>query len=116
MPEAELEALTHQAGYRIDRLAGALALTPRQLERIFKTRFGVSPKRWVTARRMSYALQKLPLAGSVKSVGWEVGYRRSSAFSQAFRWHFGIKPSEFRALPLTLPQVLVIREMSHFHK
>lgn len=93
MPEQELEALAHQTGHRVASLAGALGLTPRQLERIFKGRFGIGPKRWIRMKRMILARNRLRTAESVKSVGWETGFKQPSHFSHEFRRYLGTSPS-----------------------
>jgi AraC-like DNA-binding protein len=93
MPEQELEALAHQSGYRVDKVARSLGLTRRQFERVFKAQFATCPKRWMTSKRMELARGRLPTAESVKSVGYETGFRDPSHFCHDFKRFFGVVPS-----------------------
>jgi AraC family carnitine catabolism transcriptional activator len=88
-------------GYRrpltLSAVATILAISPRQLQRVF-AQFGKRTFReelmW---RRMTAAVEllarpALPLA----EIPALVGYRRSSQFARTFRHHYGVSPSAYR--------------------
>lgn len=66
--------------------------------RLFGESYGLTPHRYVTARRIECA--KVLLAEGARSVGevaTEVGFGNQSAFSRLFRAHVGQTPKAYRA-------------------
>jgi len=79
-------------------VAGALASSPRQLQRAYAQFGQVSFHEDLLKRRMSVAAQLLaeqPGLG-VREVSRLVGYRQPSHFARAFRRRYGLAPARFR--------------------
>jgi transcriptional regulator GlxA family with amidase domain len=84
---------------RIDEVAGRVATSPRQLQRIFADVAGVGFRSYLRRLRMSKAAELLaatPLP--VKEIAGRVGYGDASQFSKAFKRTYGISPSQCRAM------------------
>ena len=77
-------------------LADAVGLSTHRLSAAFRAEFDLSPSMFVRSERMRRAADRLrsgpvPLA----RLAWELGYRSTSHFVQAFReWH-GVTPARF---------------------
>jgi AraC-like DNA-binding protein len=79
-------------------VAGALASSPRQLQRAYE-QFGERTFREdLFSRRMAVAAELLieQRAIPVSDVARLVGYRQASHFASAFRRHYGLTPARFR--------------------
>lgn len=84
---------------RIDDVAGRVATSPRQLQRIFAEVAGVGFRSYLRRLRMSTAADLLattPLPA--KEIARRVGYGDASQFSKAFKRTYGLSPSEARAM------------------
>jgi AraC-like DNA-binding protein len=79
-------------------VAGALASSPRQLQRAYQQFGEMSFSEDLFARRMSAAAGLLieQRAIPVSDVARLVGYRQPSHFASAFRRHYGLSPARFR--------------------
>ena len=77
-------------------LARAVGLQPHRLSTAFRAEFDMTPSMFMRAERMRRASQRLQEGPvPVASLAWELGYRSTSHFVQAFReWH-GITPARF---------------------
>ncbi len=77
-------------------LAKAVGAKPHRLSAAFRTEFDMTPSMFVRAERMQRASERLrggPV--HIASLAWELGYRSTSHFVQAFRdWH-GVTPARF---------------------
>jgi AraC family transcriptional regulator of adaptative response / methylphosphotriester-DNA alkyltransferase methyltransferase len=83
-------------------LAGALASSPRQLQRAY-AEFGETTFREdLLARRMAAAAELLAEQRSipVSDVARLVGYRQAPHFARAFHRRYGLPPARFRARAL----------------
>lgn len=83
--------------WTVERLAGAVALSPTHLGRLFAAEFGVPPMRFlIEVRTTEFARlieeTELPIGIAARRVGW-TDPRVASAW---FRRRFGISPSRFR--------------------
>lgn len=84
----------------LSALANAVGLSPHRLSAAFRGEFDLTPSLFVRAQRMQRAADRLrsgpvPLAG----LAWELGYRSTSHFVQAFRaWH-GMTPARYARMP-----------------
>jgi AraC-like DNA-binding protein len=79
-------------------VSGALASSPRQLQRAY-SQFGESSfSEDLFARRMAAAAELLieQRAIPVSDVARLVGYRQASHFASAFRRRYGLAPARFR--------------------
>ena len=84
-------------------VAGALASSPRQLQRAYEQFSEISFREDLLARRMTAAAQLLveQPAIAVADVARLVGYRQAPHFARAFRRRFGLSPAGFRARALS---------------
>jgi transcriptional regulator GlxA family with amidase domain len=84
---------------RIDEVAGRVATSPRQLQRIFADVAGVGFRSYLRRLRMSKAADLLDTTSlPVKEIARRVGYGDASQFSKAFKRTYGISPSGCRAM------------------
>ena len=83
----------------IDQIARSVALSPRQLERMFLKYLGSSPNRHYIGIRLGHACQLLRQTRmSVFDVAMASGFNSASYFSQAYLEHFGHSPSAERKI------------------
>src|SRR5947208_1029773 len=90
-----LERLAVTARYDANELAGLCDLSPRQLQREFKRRFGRPPQDWLNEQRITAARQLLLLGRPVKVVAIELGFKQSSHFCREFKRQTNLTPSQF---------------------
>lgn len=82
----------------LTQLAGIAHLSSRQLNELFRRQLGVSPRQYLTEKRMQHALYLLEHSDlSVQQIADRVGYSNLSAFSDRFRNHFGRSPRHYRS-------------------
>ncbi len=82
-----------------DDIAGHVALSRRQLERLFRKYLDTVPSRYYLQVRLEVArsrLQSEPLP--ISDVALSCGFSSAAHFSTAYRNHYGLTPSEERAL------------------
>ncbi|MCG8460149.1 MAG: helix-turn-helix transcriptional regulator [Holophagales bacterium] len=81
-----------------NQLAKSLAMSRAQLYRKFVAFDLPTPAQLILRSRLERASTLLRLGDlSVTSVAFEVGFKSVSHFSRAFRAHFGLAPSQWRA-------------------
>jgi len=88
-----LGELAPQYDYSSRRLASALKMTPRHLQRIFAVAVGRTPQAWLSERRLHAARQLLLNARTVKEVAYALGFGSASQLSRDFKSQFGVVPS-----------------------
>lgn len=81
----------------LDELASEAGLSPFHFARAFRTTTGLPPHRYVTARRMDFAKNRilntrLPVAEIAASIGFENLHH----FRRQFRAEFGVLPGDMR--------------------
>jgi AraC family transcriptional regulator len=82
----------------LDAVAGHSGVSPYHLTRAFAAVTGHSLMRYVRARRLSDAAQKLALGPpDILSIALDAGYGSHEAFTRAFREQFGTTPEQLRA-------------------
>ncbi len=83
----------------LDVVAGALASSPRQLQRAYAQFGEMTFREDLFARRMAAAADLLQEQRSipVADVARLVGYRQAPHFARAFRRRYGLSPARFRA-------------------
>ena len=89
----ELAKLALLCQYDIHRLAAALGMSVRHLQRLFAHMGQRSPGGWLRQECLLAAKRQLRDASSVKEVAHTLGFRSASHFSRDFRRHFGMTPS-----------------------
>ena len=115
--EPQSMELTHRYGVRHQQLLTALQqmeesmqepvtkadiardaeISPRQLERLFRSQLGVSPARFYLQMRLDKAQRLLRQTGmSVTQVAVACGFESASHFSKCYRERFGTRPSQDR--------------------
>ncbi|HXF10542.1 MAG TPA: helix-turn-helix transcriptional regulator [Desulfuromonadaceae bacterium] len=90
-----IESLAVTAHYEAKELARLCDISPRQLQREFRRRFGCSPQNWLNERRIQAAQQLLLLGQPVKVVALELGYKQTSHFCRHFKQQLNMTPSQF---------------------
>lgn len=86
--------------FELDKLAGAVHLSPNHVSAAFRQSVGSSITEYLTARRIRQAcwlLKTSPL--SVQEIGRAVGLGNFSYFCQLFKRHVGMTPYQFKKLP-----------------
>ncbi len=82
---------------RLDGMADAAAMSPYHFARAFKQAMGVTPGRYVMARRICKAEGLLRDTGMpVTEIAMVCGFASHSHFTTAFRSAVGMSPREFR--------------------
>ncbi len=81
----------------LDDVAGRIATSRRQLQRVFAELAGTGFREELAAIRMERAAELLHGPLPVGDVARRVGYRQSAQFAKAFRSHHGCLPSAYRA-------------------
>ena len=80
-------------------LAAEACLSDFHFSRLFRQATGLSPRHYVTQRRIQEAQIKLKLGcHSLAEIALETGFGSQANFNRAFRKHAGMTPGEFRAL------------------
>ena len=80
----------------LDDVAGRIATSRRQLQRVFAELAGTGFREELAAIRMERAAELLRGPLPVGEVARRVGYRQSAQFAKAFRAHHGMVPSAYR--------------------
>ncbi len=97
--EEVLEAIEEQLSdpdFGVGDLADAVALSRRQLTRRLKKTVEMAPGELLKQRRLKRAKETLKRdPGTIAEVGYAVGFRSSSHFSNVFREEIGQTPTEF---------------------
>jgi len=100
--EQRLKELAPACRYKVHSIATALQMSERQLRRLVRASFGVSPNCWLRRQRMRAVLALLVEARSVKEVALTLGHLEVSQFSRDFRTQFGCTPSSVLGQPAKL--------------
>jgi len=85
----------------VETLAAQCAISYSYLKRLFISKFGVSPKRYIIRLRMNYACDLLKTGlYSVSQVSELCGFSDIYFFSRQFKDYVGLPPSEYQKLQL----------------
>ncbi|MBR6555973.1 MAG: AraC family transcriptional regulator [Clostridia bacterium] len=83
----------------VEELASFVGISQPYLFRLFKERYGLSPKQYIDARKMDAAKELLRRTDlTVTEVAASVGFRDVLHFSRFFSGREGISPSEYRRI------------------
>ena len=81
----------------VDELAFLCHMSTSTFKRRFGDIYHTTPQKWLTIKKLELAAQVLRSGEENPSgIFLKVGYQNHSSFSEAFRKHFGITPSEYQ--------------------
>jgi AraC family transcriptional regulator len=84
---------------RIEEVASEAGVHPAHLTRVFRSRYGTSPGRYVRRLRLEWAAQQLVTGTDpLGRVALRAGFADQAHFTRAFRRHWGLPPGQYRAL------------------
>lgn len=89
--------LNYMKELRVSALAREYGFDRSHLYRIFKARYGIGIKEYLTKQRMNNAVRLLADGFSVSESAAMVGYADAFNFSKAFKEHFGVPPSKYKS-------------------
>lgn len=78
-----------------ETLAKELALSLRQLQRIFKDELDTTPTSFITLIKLEKAADMLKSGRNVTEAAFSTGFNDSSYFSRVFKKYFGVSPSDY---------------------
>jgi transcriptional regulator GlxA family with amidase domain len=82
---------------RLGEIAHHMALSPRQIERLFRNKLACTPGQYYMELRLNRARQRLLHTDeSVTAVAQSLGFRSVSHFSRRYSAFFGVTPSDER--------------------
>ncbi|MBJ7262945.1 MAG: helix-turn-helix transcriptional regulator [Burkholderiaceae bacterium] len=91
----------------VSRYADMLGLPQRKFNDLFKEKYGVLPKRWLLSQRLDHARSLLETSTKkVIDVALESGFGNAAHFSDCFRRHYRMSPTEVRHEVRTVVPVL----------
>jgi AraC-like DNA-binding protein len=93
--EAAGRIVAERGGERIEALARDLAVSRRQMERLFQLQIGVGPKRFASLVRLHWVLEELPRRRSWADLAFTAGYSDQAHFVRSFTEAVGVPPGRF---------------------
>jgi AraC-like DNA-binding protein len=94
---AERYLIETGAAATLEGAAGAAALSPFHLIRVFRAAYGETPLAFAATRRLEAARDALILtADRIEDIALRAGYESRTAFDRAFRRRFGTAPGALR--------------------
>lgn len=85
----------------VERVAGAVNLSPSHFSRLFRSSTGFSPHEYIVLHRIDEAKALLHNTSlSVKEIAYRVGYHSEVNFIASFTEKTGVSPASFRRNPL----------------
>lgn len=87
-------------GFDLEGCAGHAGVTARQLQRLFRQHFGMTPRQYAAELRLQRGRMLLAQTNlSVIEIAIACGYASRSAFSKAFQAKFGTSPAHHLGFP-----------------
>ncbi|GHU63237.1 AraC family transcriptional regulator [Clostridia bacterium] len=80
----------------LEDLAKAVGLSLSQFKRKFNNQIGISPRKYITIRKIEYAKELLASGISVTDAAYQIGFNSSNYFSTVFRKITMMTPIEYR--------------------
>jgi len=81
----------------IDEICNELFITKSHLHHLFIKHLQISPKKFITAKRLAYAKREIYLGGKAMDVCVKCGFSDYSAFFRAYKTHFNHSPSNIES-------------------
>ncbi len=78
----------------IDDICSQLFITKSHLHHLFMKHLKITPKKYITAKRLALARQEIYAGGKATEVCIKCGFSDYSAFFRAYKKHFGKCPSD----------------------
>lgn len=91
----EWERVAQEAHFNLTRMAAMCGLSPRQLQRIFKSQLRCTPTRWLRELRCRLAKRLILQGYTSKAAAAELKYSTISHFCREFKKVFGASPQSF---------------------
>jgi|SaaInlStandDraft_1057018.scaffolds.fasta_scaffold42235_2 transcriptional regulator GlxA family with amidase domain len=86
-----------ESDWDTQRITEMLKVSKRKLHRIFVKEYGIPPYEMLTKLRLSKAWIKLSRSeDSVANISRSLGYHNSFSFSNLFKKHMRMRPTEYR--------------------
>jgi AraC-like DNA-binding protein len=79
-----------------ETLAKELALSLRQMQRIFKDELDTTPTSFITLIKLERAAEMLKSGNNVTEAAFATGFNDSSYFSRVFKKYFDVPPSDYK--------------------
>jgi transcriptional regulator GlxA family with amidase domain len=92
LDQSECAILALQDGFKVTALARRKGVSKRQLERLFRTHFGITPHGFLVRVRLQKAKELLLQGLPVKVVAISMRYKQMSHFSREFKRFYGCSP------------------------
>ena len=92
-----LDELAFKCSYKVQEVSQTLGISTRQLERMFQTTLGMTPKSWMREQRMIRARQLVRQGCSLKSIALLLGFKRYSHFNTEVQAFYGMSPTSLVA-------------------
>ena len=81
----------------VAELANIMSLTVNHFSHVFKTAFGISPKKYILRKKLNYAQNLLAQPYfNVNEIAHKLAFDNETYFSRLFKEKFGISPSEYK--------------------
>ena len=78
----------------IDEICNQLFITKSHLHHLFIKHLNITPKKYITAKRLALARQEIYAGKKATEVCTKCGFQDYSAFFRAYKKHFGKNPSD----------------------
>lgn len=95
-PAVELIRANFRQRIRVEQLAKAVHLSPRQLHRKFIESFGLSPQAFVMKLRIQAACEAMQSGRQIADTARELGFYDQSVFTHHFQKHMGLTPMRYQ--------------------
>jgi AraC-like DNA-binding protein len=91
-----IERYMDDAGFEVVHFAKEMGLSRAHLYHKLEAITGQSAKEFIRITRLKRGAQLIQQkAGNISQIAYEVGFNNPSYFSECFRRHFGLSPSEY---------------------
>ncbi|MEL6537955.1 MAG: helix-turn-helix transcriptional regulator [Bacteroidota bacterium] len=91
-----------QTQFKAKHYAEALHLHPSYFSTVIKSKTGAPVSQWISDKTLTQAKALLAHSGStIKEIGYQLGFSETAHFSNFFKKHAGLTPSEYRMKPDT---------------